>query len=145
MTDAEEPEFSREELLRLTLRLQALCEDCIESKQCNVETRCSVSMARGLIGSYLINRRRVLARAAGPVHFVVPCSATARRELLSARDDVARMCERCMFHVPTCFLNVLYDHVEQILDIEPRKAPNERPGELVSDATGGKVVGGLTP
>ena len=122
--------FNAKELGQLVIRLQRVCSKCAESHSCHDRKACPVELARNAIGQYLYSGQQVdrSVNLAKLPH--KPLGAAYEEQQLSeALAAVPLLCNRCMFHVDNCFLNVLYTCLELALGRTPKDAA-QRPAEL---------------
>ncbi|HEY3445989.1 MAG TPA: hypothetical protein VGK67_06460 [Myxococcales bacterium] len=122
--------FNAKELGQLVIRLQRVCAKCAEAHPCPGREACPVEIARNSIGQYLFSGQQV-DRAANLAKLPrKPVGATYdEQQLADALASVPTLCNRCMFHVDSCFLNVLYTCLELALGRTP-KEPGQRPAEM---------------
>lgn len=125
--------FNARELGRLAVGLQRVCSNCARAfPQCGAENRpCPVGTARDAIGAYLFSSQQVNKKADLTALPRKPPEATFdEKELREVLAALPPLCNRCMFHVENCFLNVVYTCLELALQLRG-KPPGQRPAEEV--------------
>jgi hypothetical protein len=134
------PNFNTRELGQLIIGLQRACALCEKQhKKCVVhhaKEACPVERARAAVGQYLYSGTQadpkldLKAIPNCPSEVVVD---TALLEEVLAK--VPGLCNRCMFHMPHCFMNVFYRSLELALGRDP-KPLEVRPGDLLKAPPG---------
>lgn len=122
-----ERKFSKLELGQVASSLQQVCRKCPKgSLGCEAAT-CPIAAARSVIGRYLFSEG---ALAPGWKAIPVPGDAVVDMERVSeSADRVKALCNKCMFHIEHCMLNVLYAHLEVVLGRAGRRPMSQRPAE----------------
>ena len=127
--------FSRDDLGRLSLRLQHVCYGCpalTGSVSCPQAARCPVGMASRVIGTFLRTGAQVVTDDV-PQGLQLPPGARIRADdAMEVLRSTERLCNRCMFHVNRCFLNVVHGLMEAALDLPNRKPPGKRPADYAA-------------
>jgi hypothetical protein len=129
MRDAQ-PKFSKVELGQVASLLQRVCRECPRRALACSADQCPIASARGAIGRHLCSERQ-LELEIDPTRFpVVPADAVITTALVEeAASSVHALCNRCMFHLERCFMNVLYALLEGALPARPPRPLNVRPGD----------------
>lgn len=124
------PSFDRTEMGSITIQLQSACVSCSLFRQCSQSSDCPVRLASHLIGGYLSRGDQIVADYSELLSRAkMPAAANldpARLE--STLEQVAALCNKCMFHVDPCFLNLLFRMIEEGLLRDPQKPLSTAPG-----------------
>jgi hypothetical protein len=124
------PKFNKEELGNLTIRFISICSTCSRKDNCP-ELDCPVKLARSYIVRYLQKDEQVLKDVDVSILRSKPEGAVIDKikmnELLNI---IHQLCNKCMFHVEKCFINLVYTLIETMLEKNPKKQLSKRPSDI---------------
>jgi hypothetical protein len=129
---AENREFNSGDIGRALFDFQSICMGCPRRNNaliCNDFMKCPVGYARYILNQYNKNSEKVVQTF---IPQNIPANITEKLDQEKLKNillTIQGLCNRCMFHVEKCFLNIAFAAVETALNKPQRKPLSARPGD----------------
>lgn len=125
------PIFDKNSIGRITIKLQQLCITCGSHGNCEKEEDCPILLAKKIMSDYIQNQEQVLKDINLDKLPKKDESLQVDHNKVNEIFEIVRsLCNKCMFHVDKCFINVVYTLLEDVVGIEPKKSYSTKPSDV---------------